>query len=323
MIKISPFDIGFCMISRLHRLVITTEAMVTHSLRSMSESIDAPVCRNGLLKTYSVPVDEMERIECQVDADPSKVDFKWSFSNTADRHYNVSFTSAGLRSVATYTPRSARDYGTLYCWGKNSVGEQQMPCIFTIIPLGPPETLQNCTSTNVTMYSITITCVRGTRQDSDLKYNLEMFMFLSTEMMYYTSSPRPNFEITNLNPGTDYLFAVYAVNHNGKSSPVIVRVKTLNSPPTEGRVIGEQNSSNETSSDHSWIGPSLLIAVALCCFLIFTGAAIWSKLRGGPGCQKCKEIPKQFHMKKNFSKRIKNNKNYIDRLMKDSHNMRK
>ncbi|GFT82531.1 ig-like domain-containing protein, partial [Nephila pilipes] len=96
----------------------------------------APVCRNGLLKTYSVPVDEMERIECQVDADPSKVDFKWSFSNTADRHYNVSFTSAGLRSVATYTPRSARDYGTLYCWGKNSVGEQQMPCIFTIIPLG-------------------------------------------------------------------------------------------------------------------------------------------------------------------------------------------
>ncbi|GFX56493.1 ig-like domain-containing protein [Trichonephila clavipes] len=232
----------------------------------------------------------MERIECQVDADPSKVDFKWSFSNTADRHYNVSFTSAGLRSVATYTPRSARDYGTLYCWGKNSVGEQQMPCIFTIIPLGPPETLQNCTSANVTMHSVTITCVREPVQDSDLKYNLEMFMFLSTEMMYYTSSPRPNFVITNLNPGTDYLFAVYAVNHNGKSSPVMVRVKTLDTPPTEGRVIGEQNTSKETPIDHSWIGPSLLIAVALCCFLIFTGAAVWSKLRGGPGCQKCKYV---------------------------------
>ncbi|KFM73701.1 hypothetical protein X975_01791, partial [Stegodyphus mimosarum] len=126
----------------------------------------------------------MERIECQVEADPTNVDFKWSFSNTADRHYNVSYTSAGLRSVASYTPRSARDYGTLYCWGKNSVGEQQMPCIFTIIPIGPPETLQNCTSTNVTMSSVTIICVRGPRQDPDLKYNLEMYMYHSHEMLY-------------------------------------------------------------------------------------------------------------------------------------------
>ncbi|GIY81463.1 ig-like domain-containing protein [Caerostris extrusa] len=227
----------------------------------------------GLQKTYAVSADEMERIECQVDADPSKVDFKWSFSNTADRHYNVSFTSAGLRSVATYTPRSARDYGTLY-WGKEFC---------------PPETLQNCTSTNVTMTSVTILCVRGPRQDPDLKYNLEMFMYHSHEMIYQTSSLRPYFVITNLSPGTEFLFVVYAVNHNGKSSPVMVRVWTRRSP-TEERVFLEENSTEDPSIDHSWIGPSLLIAVALCCFLMFTGAAIWSKLRGGPGCQKYKNM---------------------------------
>lgn len=97
---------------------------------------DAPVCRNGLQKTYAVSSDVLERIECQVDADPPQVDFMWSFSNAVDRHYNVSFTSAGLRSVSSYIPKTARDYGTLYCWGKNSVGEQRTPCIFLIIPVG-------------------------------------------------------------------------------------------------------------------------------------------------------------------------------------------
>ncbi|KAG8193485.1 hypothetical protein JTE90_023736 [Oedothorax gibbosus] len=277
----------------------------------------APVCRNGLQKTYAVSADDLERIECQVDADPAKVDFKWSFSNTADRHYNVSFTSAGLRSVATYTPRSARDYGTLYCWGKNSVGEQQMPCIFTIIPMGPPETLQNCTSANVTMTSVTIVCVRGPRQDPDLKYNLEMYMYHSHEMVYQTSSTAPYFVVGDLKSATEFLFVVYAVNQNGKSSPVVVRVWTSKTPMDE-RVFKEKNASgmhqDKSGPGISWIGPGLLIGVALCCLFILIGATAWSKLRGGPGCKKCKEIPKQLQFKKSFSKRVSSSKNYIDRL---------
>ncbi|CAL1267623.1 unnamed protein product [Larinioides sclopetarius] len=273
----------------------------------------APVCNFDSQKTYSVKVGEMARIECQVDADPAKVDFKWSFSNAADRHYNVSFTSAGFRSVASYTPRSARDYGTLYCWGKNTVGEQQMPCRFTIIPLGSPEALTNCTSANVTTSSVTILCVRGTRQDTDLKYNLDMYMEDRREKIYETSNQRPFFVVNNLLNGTLYIFAIYAVNHNGKTGPHLVKVYTKRLPMEE-RVFRERDIVDSNPSDHTWIGPSLLIAVALCCFLIFAAAAIWSKIRGGPGCQKCKEIPKQFHFKKSFSKRMKSNKNYIDRM---------
>ena len=39
-------------------------------------------------------------------------------------------------SVASYTPKSEIDYGTLSCWASNEVGDQKRPCIFHVIPAG-------------------------------------------------------------------------------------------------------------------------------------------------------------------------------------------
>ena len=35
-----------------------------------------------------------------------------------------------------YTPKGERDYGTLACWGTNSIGKQVEPCLFQIVPAG-------------------------------------------------------------------------------------------------------------------------------------------------------------------------------------------
>lgn len=35
-----------------------------------------------------------------------------------------------------YTPKGERDYGTLACWGRNSIGKQIEPCLFQIVPAG-------------------------------------------------------------------------------------------------------------------------------------------------------------------------------------------
>lgn len=93
--------------------------------------------------------------------------------------------------------------------------------------------MQNCTSANVTMVSVTITCIRGPRQDSDLRYNLDMFKYQSDEIEYRTSSATPYFVVSNLTAGTEFLFVVYAVNNNGKSAPQMVRVWTLRTPTEE------------------------------------------------------------------------------------------
>lgn len=39
-------------------------------------------------------------------------------------------------SELVYTPKSERDYGTLACWGKNSIGKQIEPCLFQVVPAG-------------------------------------------------------------------------------------------------------------------------------------------------------------------------------------------
>lgn len=35
-----------------------------------------------------------------------------------------------------YTPKSEREYGTLACWAKNSIGKQVEPCLFQVVPAG-------------------------------------------------------------------------------------------------------------------------------------------------------------------------------------------
>lgn len=39
-------------------------------------------------------------------------------------------------SELIYTPKNERDYGTLACWGKNSIGKQSEPCLFQVVPAG-------------------------------------------------------------------------------------------------------------------------------------------------------------------------------------------
>lgn len=63
--------------------------------------------------------------------------FRWWFNNTAETLEvpQGRFTEGlGGRSVVKYTPTSDLDYGTLLCSAQNVVGEQEIPCVYHIIP---------------------------------------------------------------------------------------------------------------------------------------------------------------------------------------------
>lgn len=45
-------------------------------------------------------------------------------------------TSDHTRSIASYTPMTELDYGTLLCWGSNDQGTQLEPCVYHIVPAG-------------------------------------------------------------------------------------------------------------------------------------------------------------------------------------------
>ncbi|XP_023232442.1 B-cell receptor CD22-like isoform X2 [Centruroides sculpturatus] len=96
----------------------------------------APVCSSGQKVVYGAARHEDVRVTCEVDADPPSVEFHWGFNNTDESLVIVSYTTSGTKSVAKYVPRNKQDYGYLYCWGKNEVGMQLEPCIFSIVPIG-------------------------------------------------------------------------------------------------------------------------------------------------------------------------------------------
>lgn len=43
-----------------------------------------------------------------------------------------------------FTPKNERDYGTLACYGKNSIGKQSEPCLFQVVPAGKRLYLYTC-----------------------------------------------------------------------------------------------------------------------------------------------------------------------------------
>ncbi|KAL0869211.1 hypothetical protein ABMA27_007488 [Loxostege sticticalis] len=110
----------------------------------------APVCGESSPQVVGAALDEALRVRCSVHADPADVTFLWQFNNSGES-FNVSparyGTVNGSISELRYTPASERDYGALTCRGTNSVGRQEQPCVFQIVPAARPSPPRNCTVT--------------------------------------------------------------------------------------------------------------------------------------------------------------------------------
>ena len=121
---------------------------------------DVPVCRPGLPQTYSVDRGEIADIRCEVESNPPAHDFRWKF-NTSVSEITELQANDDTKNVLEFKPQSENDYGTVLCWGLNSIGMQTEPCVFQVVPAGKPEPLTNCTVVNQTQYSFQVTCVEG------------------------------------------------------------------------------------------------------------------------------------------------------------------
>jgi neural cell adhesion molecule len=96
------------------------------------------VCKTNQPDLFGVARQESAKIACNLDANPTDIQFIWKFNNTSETldipmaHMSVD----RAKSIATYTPMSELDYGTLLCWGRNELGIQKHPCVYHIIPAG-------------------------------------------------------------------------------------------------------------------------------------------------------------------------------------------
>ncbi|XP_021712554.1 uncharacterized protein LOC110681093 [Aedes aegypti] len=137
-------------------------------------------------------LDERVPVPCHVVSNPRDVSFDWNFSNSGERfevtsgqfnllqdfHSSIGDSDEFGDSASVYggseenletiyellyTPKSERDYGTLACWGKNSIGKQLEPCLFQVVPAAKPAPLRNCT---LRPYSTLLGTPHGTTSNS-------------------------------------------------------------------------------------------------------------------------------------------------------------
>ena len=141
-------------------------------------------------------------------------------------------------SVLKYRAMTDADYGYLFCWGENSVGEQTTACKFEIVRESAPEPLIGCAAVNMTWERVRVECRAGFDGGHPPTFILEAYVLSATEgitvapgsLVYNATSNEipPRFDLVGLNPGTEYQFVLYASNALGVSPKFSLNATTLN-----------------------------------------------------------------------------------------------
>ncbi|GBM92832.1 Nephrin [Araneus ventricosus] len=190
----------------------------------------SPVCSERQRRNYGVAKNEEVNVLCSVDSDPQEVAFKWVFNSSLSETTDLfSFINNGTgKSIAKFTPKTKTDYGALYCFAKNEVGNMRDPCIFNIVPTGPPEPLQNCTITNQSFSSLSLSCDIGDDGGSKQSFHLEIYSMRREQLLAnVTSHENPSFIVRGLPAGTSFIVVVYSSNSKGRSTSVALTASTL------------------------------------------------------------------------------------------------
>ncbi|KAK6638830.1 hypothetical protein RUM43_007099 [Polyplax serrata] len=167
-----------------------------------------PTCRDDREELHGALKHETVALKCEVDANPPLVTFQWTFNNSGDLNEVpvTRYTSSSTVSTLNYTPVSDMDYGTLACWGYNSVGHQKVPCIFQVVAAGHPFPLINCTILNQTADSLHVECLENFDGGLPQTFLVELLELPSLQLKRNISVNRapPVFDIYGLEPGTTY-----------------------------------------------------------------------------------------------------------------------
>ncbi|CAG7817629.1 unnamed protein product, partial [Allacma fusca] len=230
-----------------------------------------PVCKVEQKRIFGVAKGEQVEIECKVDSHPEADNFKWAFNNSADtidvpqtRFSTVNTAKVASSSVLTYIPMTELDYGSVICWGTNSIGQQVEPCVFHIMAAGKPDPPFNCSVQNITSESLEIDCIEGFDWGLPQLFYVEIADAGSHRLVSNLSSPIPFFIVSNLRPGQSVRLFIYAANRKGTSDKIIL----------EGQTIQEAEKRTAASQVDFELTPILGVCVGVVCGLLLVAFGI-------------------------------------------------
>lgn len=210
----------------------------------------SPVCKRDQQTTFGAMLHYPVQIPCEVEADPDDVAFRWEFNSSSGNLELVPTYTSGTKSLVNYIPRSESDFGTLQCWGRNSVGQQRIPCLFYVIPAEPPSPVHNCSVSEETENSFRISCIEGSDGGLTQYFFMEIRGMANNVLQQNVSAQTADFIVRRLYPGSKYSISIFSSNAKGRSAPVTINAATAASPESQ------------TRQDEGWqisLNPMLLI----------------------------------------------------------------
>ncbi|XP_058982793.1 neural cell adhesion molecule 2 isoform X2 [Musca domestica] len=236
----------------------------------------APTCTSNQSIIYGAAKQEDVKIKCTVDANPYEVEFTWTFNNSAESIDVATnhISQIGTTSIVTYTPVTELDYGTLLCSATNKIGRQRIPCVFHIIAAGRPDHVHNCTLSNISMTSLTVTCSDGFDGGLSQLFVMELVDAHLKELKANITSAMPKFTVSALSPGGIYILTLYAFNSKGRSEPTILTASMLGMP--EKQLIAEPGTRSESDF---FVAPIISLTLGLTVTILITGLGVIFALR--------------------------------------------
>ncbi|XP_021945130.1 nephrin isoform X2 [Folsomia candida] len=239
-----------------------------------------PTCKHNTESLVGAMKQETIQVICEMASDPPHVQFSWTFNNSGSEVIHVPqyhYTSSGTTSTLTYTPVTEMDYGTMMCWGSNSVGKGVAgPCYFQIVSAGRPFPPKNCSIFNKTEDSLSIACTEGFNGGLPQHFNLEVIDLVSKKIKLNSSYKMPLFSVDGMEPGVVFRFIIYSVNDKGRSEPFIL----------DGITFRGYSKLTGPTADAAEINP--LFAVLVGCTLVLVVVlsvaiiAVWKRSRRKP-----------------------------------------
>ncbi|GFU48814.1 nephrin [Nephila pilipes] len=187
----------------------------------------SPVCISHQQHSFGTVWQGRINLTCSVEADPNEVTFTWTLNDSVVADLAGAPTPVGSKSVLEYQTMTRRDYGFIQCHAKNAVGKMGEPCVFNVVPTGPPPPLRNCVVTNQTTTSLSVSCDPDDTSKQPT-YHLEMYDMRREELLAnITSRHDPSFFVRGLPPGSSFIVALYTTTPKGKSETVALTTSTV------------------------------------------------------------------------------------------------
>lgn len=180
------------------------------------------------LQRYSVS--SQQHIWCELRQRPANELAFLSPCFGSGTHTNTHQTSIYVNKSPGYVlchPCCTQDYGTLMCWARNLVGEQSQPCVFQVVEASVPNSLTDCTATNITWESVHVACRPGYDGGVPQHFRIQVVMENSPSIVTNRSAHLPSFPIHNLEANSNYIITIWAENIKGRSDAQVIPVTTL------------------------------------------------------------------------------------------------